>query len=232
MRARSVRSLRCIHARPSPSPPRSGSVEPSRCFTPLAVCQAGSAYPIHFVPPLLALCVFTALLLGARLSGRRLSILHMRDRLAAFHANRLKQRLLASLARVRGNRGAGVARSRGGSGPLSTFAALPVGARVGVEVRDVSVLAGGALILSRSSVSLKAGSLSFVVGPSGGGKTTLLRTIMGCEISHGSVRFNGNLSPSHSARCLAFVPHDDCLPMRLAPHDVLMAAAALRCDAR
>ena len=51
-----------------------------------------------------------------------------------------------------------------------------------LEVESVTVVRGGTGILNGVSVSAPAGKTTAVLGPSGGGKTTLLRTITGLEI--------------------------------------------------
>jgi ABC-type transporter Mla maintaining outer membrane lipid asymmetry ATPase subunit MlaF len=50
---------------------------------------------------------------------------------------------------------------------------------VGVELRDLSVVAGQRELLKGLSIALPAGRISVIVGPSGVGKSILLRIIAG-----------------------------------------------------
>ncbi|HVI36720.1 MAG TPA: ATP-binding cassette domain-containing protein, partial [Gaiellales bacterium] len=50
-----------------------------------------------------------------------------------------------------------------------------------IEVRNVDKSFGGTPVLSDVSVDIASGSLTALLGPSGGGKSTLLRIIAGLE---------------------------------------------------
>jgi sulfate/thiosulfate transport system ATP-binding protein len=61
-----------------------------------------------------------------------------------------------------------------------------------IDVRNVSKSFGGVPVLKEVSVSIAAGSLTALLGPSGGGKSTLLRVIAGLETpDSGSVVISG-----------------------------------------
>jgi sulfate transport system ATP-binding protein len=61
-----------------------------------------------------------------------------------------------------------------------------------IEVRDVSKTFGATPVLSDVSVDVASGSLTALLGPSGGGKSTLLRVIAGLEQpDSGTVRIAG-----------------------------------------
>jgi ABC-2 type transport system ATP-binding protein len=61
-----------------------------------------------------------------------------------------------------------------------------------VEVRDLVVVLGGRRILHGLTFAVAAGSVTGLLGPSGGGKTTLLRCVVGVqEIASGDVRVLG-----------------------------------------
>jgi sulfate transport system ATP-binding protein len=61
-----------------------------------------------------------------------------------------------------------------------------------IEVRDVSKSFGTTPVLSNVSVNVPSGSLTALLGPSGGGKSTLLRVIAGLETpDSGTVRISG-----------------------------------------
>jgi iron complex transport system ATP-binding protein len=58
--------------------------------------------------------------------------------------------------------------------------------------RDLSVRAGGKLILERASLELTAGEMVAIVGPNGAGKSTLLKVLSGeQQQSQGAVTLNG-----------------------------------------
>lgn len=62
-----------------------------------------------------------------------------------------------------------------------------------LDVKSVSLRLGGRELLSRVSFSMKEGETLALLGPSGGGKTTLLRLVMGFEVpSEGVVSWRGN----------------------------------------
>ena len=48
-----------------------------------------------------------------------------------------------------------------------------------VEVKDVSVKYGNVVALDKISISIKKGSFIGVIGPNGGGKTTLIKVLLG-----------------------------------------------------
>ena len=52
---------------------------------------------------------------------------------------------------------------------------------MGIETRNVSKRYGENLVLDDVSVAVPDGSLTALLGPSGGGKSTLLRVIAGLE---------------------------------------------------
>ncbi|MHA1593893.1 MAG: ABC transporter ATP-binding protein [Candidatus Baldrarchaeia archaeon] len=63
-----------------------------------------------------------------------------------------------------------------------------------LEVRDLSVRAGGKEILHGVNLSIREGDVGVLMGPNAAGKSALLKTIMGdprYEIVRGSILFNG-----------------------------------------
>jgi sulfate transport system ATP-binding protein len=73
---------------------------------------------------------------------------------------------------------------------------------MGIEVRDISKRFGDFIALDGVDLTVRSGALTALLGPSGGGKSTLLRIIAGLEKSDtGSVEIDGEdatrLAPRH-----------------------------------
>jgi iron complex transport system ATP-binding protein len=74
----------------------------------------------------------------------------------------------------------------------------------GVELREVSFRAGGALILDRVSVEFEPGKLNVILGPNGAGKSTLLKIATGlAHPTGGDVRYDGESIAGLAAEPLA-----------------------------
>tara|TARA_B100000686_G_scaffold325419_1_gene382193 strand:+ start:822 stop:1607 length:786 start_codon:yes stop_codon:yes gene_type:complete len=68
---------------------------------------------------------------------------------------------------------------------------------------------GNEVILDDVSFSIKKGTLVGVVGPNGGGKTTLFNTILGLvSITHGSIKIKG-LDPKQTSGMIGYVPQKE-----------------------
>lgn len=78
-----------------------------------------------------------------------------------------------------------------------------VDAGVEIELRDVTVKDGCVPILNRVSATILAGSRAAVVGPNGGGKSTLLKTILNDVSYSGTIRLR---VPSGSPVRIGYVP--------------------------
>src|SRR5439155_8326344 len=93
--------------------------------------------------------------------------------------------------RVRRRDGAGAHR-RGHPAADQAAAAQGVMIDMAIEVRNVNKSFGGTPVLRDVSIDVPAGSLTALLGPSGGGKSTLLRVIAGLEQpDSGTVRISG-----------------------------------------
>lgn len=82
-----------------------------------------------------------------------------------------------------------------------------------LEARDISVQRGGRCILRQASVSLAPGELRAVIGPNGGGKSTLLRALAGIwPVAEGGVWLDGEpiarWPRREIARRIAYVPQE------------------------
>ena len=65
----------------------------------------------------------------------------------------------------------------------------------GIVIDSLSVIAGGKKLLDKTSAEFKAGEISLVVGPSGVGKSILLRIVAGLiETSNESIKHKGKIS--------------------------------------
>ncbi|MDD1706748.1 MAG: ABC transporter ATP-binding protein [Methanoregulaceae archaeon] len=75
-----------------------------------------------------------------------------------------------------------------------------------IEVRDVSCLFEGRPVLDHVDLTVRKGDLYALIGPNGGGKTTLLRVILGLQpVDSGRVRLFG--SPPEDGRTrVGYVP--------------------------
>ena len=71
-----------------------------------------------------------------------------------------------------------------------------------IDVRDVSKSFGPLRVLDHVSVTVPAGRTTVLLGPSGGGKSTLLRVMNGLiQPDAGDVRFDGEpVTPANSRR--------------------------------
>jgi zinc transport system ATP-binding protein len=75
-----------------------------------------------------------------------------------------------------------------------------------VEVRDVSCMLGGRAVLDHVDLTVRKGDLYALIGPNGGGKTTLLRVILGLqEVDSGDVRLFGQ-HPREGRTRVGYVP--------------------------
>ena len=77
-----------------------------------------------------------------------------------------------------------------------------------VEIRDVNFAYNGEVVLQDVSFDIRQGDFIAMIGPNGGGKTTLLRLILGLLVPNsGTVRVNGE-SAQKASSCIGYVPQD------------------------
>ncbi|MFW5928677.1 MAG: metal ABC transporter ATP-binding protein [Thermoplasmatota archaeon] len=75
-----------------------------------------------------------------------------------------------------------------------------------IELDDVTISFGETEVLKNVSVSIDAGEFLGILGPNGGGKTTLLKVLMGLlEPDKGKIRIFGN-NPKNASEYIGFVP--------------------------
>ncbi len=76
-----------------------------------------------------------------------------------------------------------------------------------LEVKDLSVSYGGRPVLERASLSVERGAMLGIVGPNGGGKSTLLKGILGiAPVAEGEVKVAGRKLDRRSRRLVGYVP--------------------------
>ena len=94
--------------------------------------------------------------------------------------------------------------SKGNVGPAMT---TPV-----IEIEDLSFSYGGALVLERIDLSVREGEFLGLVGPNAGGKSTLLRLILGLLLpQRGRIRVLGR-PPQQVRRQIGYVPQYPAFP--------------------
>ena len=82
----------------------------------------------------------------------------------------------------------------------------PAAARAVVEIRGVSFSYGGPPVLEGVNVDVLSGEFACIVGPNGGGKSTLLRLILGLlEPRCGTIRVLGQ-TPRSARRRIGYLP--------------------------
>jgi iron complex transport system ATP-binding protein len=90
--------------------------------------------------------------------------------------------------------------------------------------------------LRATDLSIEGGQLVALVGPNGGGKTSLLRALAGVEDAQGEVRINGEpiagLAEARRRTLLAFLPASRELGWPIATRDVIALGLATRAEAR
>ena len=90
--------------------------------------------------------------------------------------------------------------------------------------------------LAPTGITLDGGQLAALVGPNGGGKTSLLRALAGVEEASGEVRIDGEmvatLSEARRRRLLAFLPASRELGWPIAARDVIALGLGASDEAR
>ena len=77
-----------------------------------------------------------------------------------------------------------------------------------VEVKDLDFAYGGETVLEGVNLSVRQKDFMAIIGPNGGGKTTLLKLVLGLLTpTKGTVRVDGK-SPQEASPCIGYVPQD------------------------
>lgn len=76
-----------------------------------------------------------------------------------------------------------------------------------LELRNVYTEIEGNIILENISFAIKKGEYIGIIGPNGGGKSMLLKTILGLvPLNSGEILFRGEASTNHSRKHIGYIP--------------------------
>ena len=107
---------------------------------------------------------------------------------------------------------------------MASMTILPTGP---LRAKSVSVSAGGIRILKMVDLTLHPGEMCALIGPSGAGKTTLIKALLGLrDPNEGSVMMGRH--PVAELGPIGYVPQDDVLHRGLTVQSELTYAAELR----
>jgi zinc transport system ATP-binding protein len=77
-----------------------------------------------------------------------------------------------------------------------------------VDIKDLDFAYDGEAVLEGVNLTVRQNDFVAIIGPNGGGKTTLLKLILGLLTPHrGTVRVDGQ-SPRKASACIGYVPQD------------------------
>ena len=95
-----------------------------------------------------------------------------------------------------------------------------------LDIEGVSVVLGGATVLSGVSARVERGGWLGVIGPNGAGKSTLARAVAGLVPYQGEVRIGGRKHGSSDrrsrARSVAYVPQRPVMPRSMSVTDYIL----------
>ncbi|MDD2534612.1 MAG: ABC transporter ATP-binding protein [Eubacteriales bacterium] len=93
-----------------------------------------------------------------------------------------------------------------------------------IEVTTVQKSFGQAVVLQDLSIKAKAGAILGLLGPSGAGKTTLIRLLNGSlRPDHGTIKVEGDAFPNRTAqRQIGYMPQHDAVYLDLSGIDNLL----------
>lgn len=96
-----------------------------------------------------------------------------------------------------------------------------------IEVRDLSVRLGGRPVLDGIRFQLEKGDFLAVLGPNGGGKSTLVKTILGTvHPSSGSIRFDHGPSTGGGRPSIGYVPQIKTMDRSFPARSIELVATA------
>lgn len=102
-----------------------------------------------------------------------------------------------------------------------------------IDVRNLGLSIGGTRILDDVSLSLESGELVALLGPSGSGKSSLLKAMTGTLPAVGRVELCGRAlfqELEEMQRLIGYVPQDDVLHRTISVEKVLRYSAMLRLE--
>lgn len=98
-----------------------------------------------------------------------------------------------------------------------------------VEFRDASIRLGDHLAVANVSLAVPEGAFVGVIGPNGGGKSTLLKSILGLVVpSSGSVRVFGGAPESVAPNAVGYIPQFKTLDRRFPAKAIELVVTGMR----
>jgi zinc transport system ATP-binding protein len=77
-----------------------------------------------------------------------------------------------------------------------------------IDIKDLDYAYNGEAVLEDVNLTVRQGDFTAIIGPNGGGKTTLVKLILGLLTpDRGTVRIDGT-SPQKASRCIGYVPQN------------------------
>jgi zinc transport system ATP-binding protein len=77
-----------------------------------------------------------------------------------------------------------------------------------IEIKDLDFAYNGEVVLEDVNLTVRQKDFMAIIGPNGGGKTTLLKLLLGLLTPvRGTIRVDGK-SPQEASPCIGYVPQD------------------------